>query len=653
MFKRLADWFDDRTGYRDLMREALDEPIPGGARWRYVWGSTLVFTFALQVLTGFMLWFAYSPSTRTAWESVYFIQYEMNLGWLIRGMHHFTAQAMVVLLVIHLLQVVWDGAYKAPREVNFWLGLVLMQIVLGLGLTGYLLPWDQKGYYATQVATEIMGSTPVVGPSIQQLMQGGPEYGHHTLTRFFALHAGVLPALLVAFLFLHIYVFRRHAITVKHPLKAPQTAFWPDQVLRDAIACLAVLAAVGFFAVWRGAELTSPANPGDQFAAARPEWYYLFLFRFLKFEWVSHMGEVTGLGEAFGAVVIPGALMTILVLMPLIAHIKGGHKFNIAYLVLVLFGAAGLTGLAIKEDWYDNTPEGRDFRAAVYQAHVDGERAIELAQAPPGIPPEGAITLLQKDPLTRGPHIFRTYCADCHQPASMAGKFTMEPEGPELADLVGRTNVRFGTREWIRSVLTNYSEHFAALANVRALEDDSPPVHARAAAAASILDSGDMAGWSKENGALLLQAENAGDYDALVEFLYTQGSRPDALSPDNERVLRGREIFETGALAQGEFTTACGDCHDLHVRGEEQMAFESGAMPLTGYGGQDWLRSFISDPHAYYGENNIMPGFATQLTDQEFDLLVRWLTGDYYQPEHAANSSEKGKQEATESTAAN
>ncbi|MFO1092130.1 MAG: cytochrome b N-terminal domain-containing protein [Planctomycetaceae bacterium] len=653
MFKRLADWLDNRTGYRDLVREALDEPIPGGARWRYVWGSTLVFTFSLQVLTGLMLWFAYSPSTRTAWESVYFIQNEMQFGWLIRGLHHFTAQAMVVLLVVHLLQVVIDSAYKAPREVNFWLGLVLMQIVLGLGLTGYLLPWDQKGYYATQVSTEIMGSTPVVGPQIQQLVQGGPEYGHHTLTRFFALHAGVLPALLVAFLGLHIYVFRRHAITVKDPQRAPTTTFWPDQVLKDGIACLAVLAAVGFFAVWRGAELTAPANPGEPYEAARPEWYYLFLFRFLKFEWVSHMGEVTGLGEAFGAVLIPGALMAILAAMPLVAHIKGGHKFNVAFLVLVLFGAAGLTGLAIHEDWYANSPDGIAFRAAVEHARIDGERAIELAQAPPGIPPEGAITLLQKDPLTQGPHIFRTYCADCHQPASMAGQFSIKPEGPELADLLGRTNVRFGSREWIKSILTNYSGHFEALANVRALEDSTHLVKLRAEAAATILDTGEMARWSKENSALLLDPQNAADYEALVEFLYAQSERRDAPAADDPRVVRGREVFDTGKLAAGEIE-ACSGCHDLHVRGEEKMAFEGGSMPLTNYGGQQWLRSFIDDPAAYYGEHNIMPGFATQLTKVEKELLVRWLTGDYYQPEHVAASLPaadlKEKQKATEET---
>jgi quinol-cytochrome oxidoreductase complex cytochrome b subunit len=220
----LFNWLDHRTGYRALVHEALYEPIPGGARWRYVWGSTLVFTFFVQVVTGLLLWTAYAPSAQTAWESVYYIQHEMTLGWLVRGIHHFAAQAMVVLLALHFMQIVVDGAYKAPREVNFWLGVVLMLIVLGMSLTGYLLPWDQKGYYATKVATNMMGVTPGVGPETQALVQGGPEYGHHTLTRFFALHAGILPALLVAFLGLHIYVFRRHAITPALPHKNPKFA---------------------------------------------------------------------------------------------------------------------------------------------------------------------------------------------------------------------------------------------------------------------------------------------------------------------------------------------------------------------------------------------------------------------------------------------
>ena len=117
--KPQTDWLDQRTGYKKLLHEALFENVPGGARWRYVWGSTLTFCFAVQVITGLCLWLAYSPGAQTAWESVYFIQHEMWGGWFLRGIHHFTAQAMTVLLVLHLMQVVIDGAYKAPREVNF------------------------------------------------------------------------------------------------------------------------------------------------------------------------------------------------------------------------------------------------------------------------------------------------------------------------------------------------------------------------------------------------------------------------------------------------------------------------------------------------------------------------------------------------------
>src|SRR5262249_21269268 len=159
-----------------FLHEALYERIPGGARWRYVWGSTLVFTFFVQVVTGIFLWMAYSPSKTTAWESVYYIQYEMTGGWFLRGLHHYTAQAMIVLLALHLMQVVIDGAYKAPREFNFWLGVVLMLIILGLSLTGYLLPWDQKGYWATRVATTIAGGTPGVGNEVKTLIVGGSDY---------------------------------------------------------------------------------------------------------------------------------------------------------------------------------------------------------------------------------------------------------------------------------------------------------------------------------------------------------------------------------------------------------------------------------------------------------------------------------------------
>ena len=366
MMRATLDWLDDRTGYREVLTAVLYEPIPGGARWRYVWGSTLVFAFAIQVITGLCLWAAYSPSVQHAWASVFYLQEFMTLGWLVRGLHHYAAQAMVVLLAVHFLQVVIAGAYRAPRELNFWMGLVLAQIVLALALTGYLLPWDQKGYYATQVATKIMGATPAIGPQLQQLVQGGSEYGQHTLTRFFALHAGLLPGLLMVFLAAHIYLFRRHGITPKQAdVEDSETGvFWPDQVLYDAVACLALLALL-LALVWLvPADLSASADPAEAYSAARPEWYFLSIFRFLKFEAVER------LGLAFGAIIVPALIVGYLFLMPLVAWLPGGHRLNLAVTFVLLAAAAGLTGLAW---WEDRT--NPEFQAAVAEARRDGRGA--------------------------------------------------------------------------------------------------------------------------------------------------------------------------------------------------------------------------------------------------------------------------------------
>ncbi len=618
--KALLNWLDSRTGYKHLIQEALYEPIPGGARWRYVWGSTLSFVFTVQVITGFFLWSAYSPSTQSAWESVNYIQNEMAYGWLVRGIHHFAAQAMMILLALHFFQVVIDGAYKAPREVNFWLGLVLLQIVLGLSLTGYLLPWDQKGYYATQVATNIAGVTPVVGSQIQQIAQGGSTYGHQTLTRFFALHAGVLPTLLVAFLALHIAVFRRHGIKAPDKYASqPAGMFWPDQVLKDAIACLAVLATILFFVVYKGAELSSPADPAEAYSAPRPEWYFLFLFRFLKFE------EIDKLGLAFGAIYIPGIVFTIIALMPFIGKWKLGHRFNVAFTFGLLLGAGYLTMLALKEDAADP-----DYRAAVAEAHRDSVRAVELVRRDGGAPPEGALSLLKADPLTQGPRLFARHCSSCHRYDGHDGTGRQivvavgdphdkktEPVPPSAPDLG-----KFGTRDWAKDVLTNYHELFAPLKNLTT-EGEGKNVGDR------FLIEGDMGKWVTENKAALTDAANADDLKALAEFLVQQSGRKDLEPVDAALAAAGKEIFSSGKLKNGALSTNCSDCHDPG----------NGAPVLVGYGSQDWLKRFVQNPgHAdFYGDNNAMVAFEGKLSDREFQLLIDWMTGNYYRAETAAS----------------
>ena len=442
------------------------------------------------MITGIFLWMCYSPSSRTAWESVYYIQYEMTGGWLLRGIHHYMAQMMVVLMVLHVLQVVISGAYRAPREFNFWIGLILMMIVFALGLTGYLLPWDQKGYWATAVATNIAGIVPVIGESLQKVVVGGSEYGHHTLTRFFALHAGVLPGAMMFFLVLHIALFRRHGITTPEDSDQPDAYFWPDQVLKDAVACLAVLAVVlllctkGFFTPaasmdirqartaelepgdYLGAHLTSPADPSEAYSAARPEWYFLFLFEGLKYFNKETMGPVFG-NEVFGAVVAPGLVMGFLFLMPILGNWKLGHGFNVAMLIALVIGVALLTARALQTDHYSQLyaskvlPDSTDkatvelhekriqdsakYLVAKKQAAADAHRLREVIKHRGGIPIEGAITLMRDDSELAGPRLFSMNCASCH---AYGDDIPGPQEGPGAPNLIG-----FASRGWLAGVL--------------------------------------------------------------------------------------------------------------------------------------------------------------------------------------------------------
>ena len=644
MIRSLLAWLDDRTGYAGFIHEALYERVPGGARWRYVWGSTLVFTFSVQLITGFFLWTAYSPSANTAWESVYYIQNEMTFGSVVRGLHHFTAQLMIVLMAVHLVQVIIDGAYKAPREVNFWLGLVLMQIVLGLSLTGYLLPWDQKGYYATQVSTKIMGNAPLVGQQAQELIQGGPKYGHHTLTRFFALHAGLLPASLIAFLGLHLYVFRRHGLTVKDPKHAPETTFWPDQVLKDGVACLAVLLLVLGLSIWKGAELAAPANPSENYAAARPEWYFLFLFRFLKFEFIEHFGL------AFGSIYVPGALMGVVAAMPLLGRWAIGHKFNVAFTWTLTLAIGVLTMMAFYEDGRDV-----DHQAAIREAHRDAERIKELASGPNKIPVSGAVTLLREDPFTQGPRLFAKHCKSCHRFNGHDGRgrlvYASGADGGEqvraaatAVDLGG-----FGSAAWMRAVVVDYPNHFSALKNAEWF---------KSANGEEVLnpDESEMADWSGDAEALASK-ENKANVDALVAFLVAQAGHNTRsgvrVEQDKAKLERGRALAVEGDWAGAINGTSCADCHSTIGDSFTEIGDDDaeGYPNLSGYGSSAWLKSFLSDPGAaqHYGEKNQMPAYAERMTPAELDLLIRWLTGDYAETELKPYEDQREKPKAAAS----
>jgi ubiquinol-cytochrome c reductase cytochrome b subunit len=591
---QFVSWLDSRTGFKSVLHEALYENVPGGSRWRYVWGSALTFTFMVQVVTGIFLWMAYSPSSQTAWESVFYIQNQMWGGWLLRGIHHFTAQAMTVLLVLHLMQVVIDGAYKAPREINFWFGMILLLLVLGLSLTGYLLPWDQKGFWATKVATNIMAITPFVGPELQRLVIGGSDYGHHTLTRFFALHAGVLPGLVILFIFGHVYLFRKHGLTAKEPKTRPDCAFWPDQVLKDVIACLAVLVVVLFFIVKPrlfgggelGADLGAPADPSEAYSAARPEWYFLFLFQFLKARWLT--GIFGHHGELVGALIIPGMVMAILFAMPILGKWRLGHRFNVGFLGVLIAGAGLLTYQAIQEDTHK--PE---YLASVKQAQRDAHRIKELARER-GIPVTGAVELLRNDPMTQGPKLFAKNCASCHRYDGHNGLGEMTSDVQSAADLSG-----FGSRAWIAGWL-----------------DPQKIVSTNYFGGTKFAD-GKMVRFVKKDAAEFTQEE----VRKMAIALSAEAQLPSQSADDQ----RDAVIIEEGRALLASENSRCTECHQFRKKDEDATAPD-----LTGYGSREWLMGIISNPKhdRFYGRrNDRMPAYGGEgiLDARAIELIADWL----------------------------
>lgn len=434
MSNRFWDALDERIGHRRLLREALDEPIPGGASWAYVFGSATLILFLVQVVTGLVLAMYYSPSATDAWASVAYIEREVAFGRLIRGVHHHAAGAMVVMAVLHMLQVVWYGAYKAPREASWLTGLALFGLVLAFALTGYLLPWDQTGYWATKVATSIAGTVPFIGTTMQVILQGGNDYGSLTLTRFYALHVIALPLIVGGLIAIHVALFRKHGVT-PHPHQTKETLkrvdrFYPKQVAMEAAVGFLVVGFLVVVAAAIGAPLEAPADPASNFIA-RPEWYFLSLFQLLKY--------FEGPLQVVGTVILPGLVGLFMAALPFIDRGRDRRfRPRAVWLGLVGAGLAAvvvLTLLAVAHD-RDDPAIARQRKVAAREA----ARALTLAAA--GVPPAGATHMMAVDPLTRGERLFRRECMTCHV---LEGE---GPEAPEAPDLTG-----YGSKAWIRQVL--------------------------------------------------------------------------------------------------------------------------------------------------------------------------------------------------------
>lgn len=407
-----GSWLDERLGTRAVARALFARRLPRGLGWIYTLGSVSLLLFLMQAASGFLLATSYVPAPDQAFDSVRYISEEVKLGSFVRGLHVWGASAMVLAVSLHMLRTFLTGAYKYPRELTWVGGLFLLALVLAFGFTGYLLPWNQKAYWATQVGTQIAELVPFAGAALARLLRGGDELGAQTLTRFYAIHVLLLPALAGGLIAVHLFMVVKQGISApprrgdptpwggdppaaRHVARARYQAlkeegqpFYPHVLVKDAIAALVVLGIL-YFLAWRfPPEIGEIADPTDASFNPRPEWYFLWLFQLLKY--------FPGRLEVVGAIVLPAIAALALIALPFADRSRRRHPLDRRYA-----SAAGLAGVL-----------------AITGLTVAGARSpLVSAYVPP--PPA----------VAAGSRIFRElHCDSCH---SIGGRGGMV--GPDLA----------------------------------------------------------------------------------------------------------------------------------------------------------------------------------------------------------------------------
>ena len=399
----MIDWVEQRTGLVSALKTFLTEDVPGGASYWYVFGSATLIVLAVQIVTGIILCFYYSPSSWTAWESTQFIYRHVWGGSFLISLHYWGASAMIILMSMHLLQVLVFGAYKKPRELQWVVGVSLFFIVLSMGLTGYLLPWDLNAYFATQVAINIAASVPIVGPFIYHFLSDGSTLGTLTLGRFFGLHVWATPAAIIALVGLHLFIFR-HNSPAGPPADEPQVTFgrfYPNQLFMDTAVAMLAFAIIVVLAFVMPAPLLAKADPNNAQFIPAPAWYFYALYGLLRM-FPQNLSLVP-------TVILPGLFTMVLLLLPWLDRnpnrALARRPFTIPFVILSVALIVGIT---------------------VYSAKVIGE---EVAKSPVGqTPVEGygapasqeavpTIALTYPQTAAAGPvgsTVFAQNCASCH-----------------------------------------------------------------------------------------------------------------------------------------------------------------------------------------------------------------------------------------------
>ncbi len=419
--RRLYEIFDDRTGISKVIGPIARHPVPPGTGWWYVFGSATLFAFIIQVVTGVALATMYIPSTEHAYESLNFITNQATLGNLLRGTHYFGASAMILLVGIHAIRVFLTGSFKFPREVNWLSGALLLLLTVGMGFTGQLLRWDQNAVWSVVVGAEQAGRMPLLGNLLARFILAGQTIGGATLTRFFAFHVFLIPALIFGVVGFHIYLVLHNGISepprrgetvdpatyrekYQQLLEKKGVPFWPDVAWRDVVfGALTAVVIVALAAIFGPPLLGKPPDPTIIEALPRPDWYLLWYFAVLALIPPGVENYII-----IGAPLLAGLAFIVL---PFIAN-RGERApsrrpwaIGIVAGIVLMVGSLWIAG--VKSPW------SPDFTAQALPASVVGTTSGPVAQ--------GAQLFHQKG------------CEFCHQVSGYGGQ-----RGPDLTTVGDR-----------------------------------------------------------------------------------------------------------------------------------------------------------------------------------------------------------------------
>jgi len=439
MVDRIWQWFTTRWPFYPLKHLLLDEEIAGGPSYAYTLGSSILAVISLQAATGIIQLFYYVPTIDHAYDSISYLRTEVPFGWLVHNMHYWGANIMVVLVALHMVRAYIWGAYKT--QLPWLIGIGLLVTTMALTFTGAPLIWDMKGYWAGEVGSSITGTAPVFGPIMKTVLRGGETMGQLTLSRFFAIHIGILVPALFFLIAVHVASFRTTGVVGSwNKEKRKQIGlFWPDQAFKDTVVLSIVIFILLTLSVYYPAPFTGPADPSNTTYLPKPEWNFLFLYQALKY--------FEGPFETMGTAGVPTALIGLLVLLPFIDR---RPERNPALRPLAMICLAVYAGIIITLTLIGYfSPGYAEIPAPPAKPAVTNQTPVKEAQSLSDTPQPAAAGVIAAG--LPGAKLFTSAgCIGCHSVLGKGGS-----AGPELS----ATTLKDRDKAWLTQQIRNPKSH--------------------------------------------------------------------------------------------------------------------------------------------------------------------------------------------------